>query len=263
MIRRLVGDISYRFIRVWQRNLTVFSKTWKVGLAPSLLEPVLYLVAFGAGLGALVGTLHIDGRTVSYIRFIAPALVAVTIMQNAFFENTYSSFVRMYYQKTFDAMLATPLSLADVITGEIVWGATRSAIAATLMLVAITPFGLLSYPSSLLVIPLAFLGGVAFGSAGMWFTGVLPTIDMFNLPVFLFITPMFLFSGTFFPLQNLPQWAQYAALALPLTHLVQITRALTFGRLEPHLLWNLAYLVGFTVVVFPLAMGRMRVRLIA
>ena len=262
MIERLVGDVSYRFIRVWQRDLTVFSKTWKVGLAPSLLEPVLYLVAFGAGLGALVGTLHIDGRTVSYIRFIAPALIAVTVMQNAFFETTYSSFVRMYYQKTFNAMLATPLSLAHVITGEIAWAATRSAVAAARMLAVITPFGLLSYPLSLLVVPLALLGGFAFGAAGMWFTGVVPTIDMFNLPMFLFITPMFLFSGTFFPLENLPQWARYAAMALPLTHLVELTRAFTFGRLDLRLLWNLGYLLLFAAIAFPLAMGRMRARLI-
>jgi len=132
------------------------------------------------------------GTEVSYIAFIAPALIAVSIMYNAFFENTYTSFVRMYYQKTFDAMLATPLSLDEVITGEIVWGATRAVFAATIMLAILSLFGLIRWPEGLLILPLALLGGLAFGSVGMVFTGIVPSIDTFNLPVFLLITPMFL-----------------------------------------------------------------------
>ncbi|HSH69783.1 MAG TPA: ABC transporter permease, partial [Deferrisomatales bacterium] len=150
-MRGLLRNVSYRFVRVWQRNFTVYRKTWKIGFVPPLLEPLFYLVAFGAGLGVLVGEVAYRGEGYSYVRFIAPALLAVTVMQNAFFENTYASFVRMYYQKTFDAILATPLSLEDVITGEIAWGATKSAIAATLMILVLTPFGLVSYPAALLL----------------------------------------------------------------------------------------------------------------
>ncbi|GAB4258476.1 MAG: ABC transporter permease [Deferrisomatales bacterium] len=262
MIAVMLGGVSHRFLRVWQRNFTVYRKTWKVGFLPPLIEPLLYLVAFGAGLGALVGEVPYRGATVTYVEFLAPALVSVSIMYNAFFENTYASFVRMYYQKTFDAMLATPLSLEDVITGEIAWGATKSVIAASLMLAVLTPFGLFHYPHSLLVVPVALVGGLAFGSIGMWFTGMMPNIEVFNLPVFLFITPMFLFSGTFFPLENLPEWARHLALAFPLTHLVSTVRALAFGELRPALLGHALYLVGFTAVFFPLAMDRMRRRLI-
>ena len=197
--------ISHRFIRIWQRNLTVYRKSWKISFIPPFLEPLFYLLAFGVGLSSLVGPVHYQGSEISYIRFIAPGLLAISIMYNAFFETTYTSYVRMYYQKTFDAMMATPLSLEEIITGEIVWGATKSFIAATIMLGVISAFGLLSYPECLLILPLAFLGGIAFASIGMVFTGMVANIEMFNLPVFLFITPMFLFSGTFFPTENLPR----------------------------------------------------------
>ena len=217
-------DLSRRFIRVWQRNFLVYRKTWKISFVPPLLEPLFYLAAFGVGLGGLVGALSYGGVSTGYTAFIAPALVAINIMQSAFFETTFSSFVRMFYQKTFDAMLATPLTLDEVITGEILWGATKSVIGTALMMVIISLFGLLHYPHALLLLPTAFLGGLAFACIGMIFTSKVPTIETFNLPLFLFITPMFLFSGTFFPISNLPTWAQLFARTLPLTHLVEICR---------------------------------------
>ena len=197
-----------------------------------------------------------------YLNFIAPALLAVTIMYNAFFENTYASFVRMYHQKTFDAMLATPLFLEEIIAGEIVWGATKSLLSTALMMVIISLFGLISYPQGLLILPLAFLGGIAFGSIGMFFTGITPNIETFNLPIFLFITPMFLFSGTFFPLDNLPVWAQSISIVLPLTHLVTLTRSLCFGFITVSLLWNILFLLIFCLVFFPLAIAKMKGRLV-
>lgn len=162
------------------------------------------MLAFGVGLSALVGDIQYKGNEISYVRFIAPALIAINIMYNAFFENTYGSFVRMYYQKTFDAMMATPLSVEEIITGEIIWGATKSVIATAIMMAVISLFGLIRYPQGLLIIPLALLGGIAFGSVGMFITGITTHIELFNLPIFLFITPMFLFSGTFFRLKIFP-----------------------------------------------------------
>jgi lipooligosaccharide transport system permease protein len=184
------------------------------------------------------------------------------MMNNAFYENMYGSFVRMFYQKTFDAMMATPLSLAEIITGEIVWGATKSVMATTIMLGVITTFGLIHYPEGLLIIPLAFIGGIAFGSMGMVFTGTVPNIELFNLPIFLFITPMFLFSGTFFPVENLPLWAQNLAVLLPLTHLVNLTRSLSLGVFNTSLLTGIVYLVIMCLVLFPLAIHTMHRRLI-
>lgn len=255
-------NISRRFIRVWQRNWDVYRKTWKVSFLPPLLEPLFYLLAFGVGLSSLVGEVPYHGSQVSYISFIAPALIAVNIMYNAFFENTYTSFVRMYYQKTFDAMLATPLSLEEIITGEIMWGATKSAIATLIMLTVISLLGFIRYPQGILILPLSFFGGFAFGSLGMFITSIIPNIEIFNIPVFLLITPMFLFSETFFPIDNLPRWGQRLSLFFPLTHLVKLTRSLSFGLISPGLLWNVAYLLIFTLIFFPLALVRMHRRLI-
>lgn len=255
-------DLSSRFLRVWQRNLRVYRKTWKISFVPPLLEPLFYLVAFGVGLGGLVGALKYDGTSTGYTAYIAPALIAISIMQSAFFETTFASFVRMYYQKTFDAMLATPLTIEEVITGEILWGATKSVIGTALMMVVISLFGLLHYPHALLLLPAAFLGGLAFACVGMVFTAIVPTIETFNLPIFLFITPMFLFSGTFFPLDNLPGWAQLFAKALPLTHLVELCRSLALGRFSAATLVAVGYLVIWSVILFPLALMGMRRRLV-
>ncbi|MHB8770439.1 MAG: ABC transporter permease [Syntrophales bacterium] len=254
--------ISRRFIRVWQRNFTVYRQSWKISFIPPLLEPLFYILAFGLGLSGLVGTIRTQGEEISYVRFIAPALVAITVMNSAFFENTYSSFVRMYYYKTFDAMMATPLTVEEIITGEIVWGATKAVTATAIMMAVISCFGLIRYPEGLLLLPLAFLGGLAFGSAGMVCTAVVANIDLFNLPVFLFITPMFLFGGTFFPLENLPVWAQHAAALLPLTHLVNLARAFSLGRIDAAVFVGVGYLGVFTAVVFPIALRGMRRRLI-
>jgi len=230
---------------------------------PPFVEPILYVLAFGLGFRGLIAGVEYQGRPVSYVAFIAPALLAVTIMYNAFFENTYSSFVRMYYQKTFDAIMSTPISLEEVIIGEIVWGATKAVIAAGLMLSVLTCMGLVHYPHGLLVVPLAFLGGLAFGALGMVFTGIVKHIDMFNLPTFLLITPMFLFSGTFFPVESLPSWAQPIALALPLTHIVSLARSMTLGSFPDHTAWvALACLATFTAIGIPFALLSMRRRLI-
>jgi lipooligosaccharide transport system permease protein len=257
-----VLKISRRFLRVWQRNLTVYRKSWKITFIPPFLEPLFYLIAFGMGLSGLIGNIPYQGEEISYVRFIAPGLVGISIMYNSFFETTYVSFVRMYYQKTFDAMLATPLSLEEVITGEIVWGATKSLVATAIMMVVISFFGLIRYPEGLLLLPLAVLGGIAFGSIGMLFTGMVVSIEMFNLPVFLFITPMFLFSGTFFPLENLPSWAQQAASFLPLTHLANLARAFCTGHVQPSLFVEIGYLLLFSLVFFPMALLKMHRRLI-
>jgi len=258
----LYPPISGRFLRVWQRNLSVYRQSWKVSFIPPLLEPLFYLLAFGAGLSGLIGNIRYRGEEISYIRFIAPALVAITVMNSAFFENTYASFVRMYYQKTFDAMMATPLTVEEIIAGEIIWGATKSVIATAIMVAVISGFGLIRYPGGLLLIPLAFLGGLVFGSAGMVCTALTPNIELFNLPVFLFITPMFLFGGTFFPIENLPLWAQRTAVLMPLTHLVNLSRAFAGGHIDASVLPGAVYLAAFAAVAFPLAIRRMRRRLI-
>ncbi|GLI46027.1 ABC transporter permease [Methanoculleus bourgensis] len=252
-------EITGRVRSVWQRNLDAFLRTYRVNFIPPFIEPVLYLLALGFGLGTYIET--VDG--IPYPVFIAPALVSISVMYSSFFECTYSSFVRMYYQKTFDAIIATPVSIDEVIAGEMLWGATRGMIYATLMLPVLLIFGVVAMPSSLLLIPFAFLAGLLFAAIGMCFTAITPGIDALNYPSFLFITPMFLFSGTFFPLDLLPEPIQYFALAaLPLTHVVSINRAITLPAFSLTNLFSLAWIAVATVLFFLLAIRLMRRRLI-
>ncbi len=260
MIR--LDTISWRFWKVWKRNLVTYQKIWKVSFITPLLEPLLFILAFGLGFSGMIESVRYAGSDFSYTQFMAPALIAVAVMYNAFFETTYASFVRMYYQKTFDGMLATPLSLEEIIVAEIVWSATKAAAAAAIMMIVLGVLGFVNFPAGLMILPVALLGGLAFGAVGLFFTGVTPSIEMFNLPIFLFITPMFLFSGTFFPVSNLPAWARPLALAFPLHHLVELIRGFGIGAHETSALFSLLYLLAFTAVFTAAAMAAMRRRLI-
>ncbi|MDN7025327.1 ABC transporter permease [Methanoculleus sp. FWC-SCC1] len=254
-LSRITGSALY----VWRRNWDAFIKTYRVNFIPPFVEPLLYLLALGYGLGAFVEA--IDG--IPYPQYIAPALVSISVMYSAFFECTYSSFVRMYYQKTFDAIIAAPLSIEDVIAGEILWGATRGTIYATLMLPVLIAFGVVDLPTSFLLIPFALPAGLLFACIGMCFTAITPGIDALNYPSFLFITPMFLFSGTFFPLDILPEQVQYFAIAfLPLTHVVNVNRAITLTAFSPFVLFSLVWIGVVTVIFFVIALRLMRRRLI-
>jgi lipooligosaccharide transport system permease protein len=234
-------------------------KTYKTNFLPSLLEPILYLVAFGLGLGGFVQT--INGEP--YVNFIAPAIVTVSMMYSAFYECTYASFVRMYFQKTFDAIVATPVNIEEVITGEILWGATKSVINSSIVLAVITVAGLVSSPFFLFIPIVAFLVGFLFSSIAMCFTAIVPNIDSFNYPAFLFITPMSLLSGTFFPLTSFPEIFQtLAQLVFPLTNAVNITRALTLGNIETSIIFNLAWMLIVAPIFFILAINLMKKRLI-
>jgi len=263
--RFTIPKLTDRVWKVWRRNFDVFTKTIKVNFLPSLLEPILYLLAFGFGLGGFIPS--IQGQ--SYIAFIAPALVAISVMNGSFFECTFASFVRMYFQKTFDAIVATPVSVEEVVAGELLWGATRATINTTIVLAVVAVFGLISSPLFLIVIPLAFFGGLMFASMAMCFTSVAPNIDFFNFPSFLFLTPMFFLCGTFFPLTSLPSAAQGVAMALPLTHVVNITRGLVSGHLEPILglspavliLVSFAWIIAVTIFFFILSINLMKKRL--
>jgi lipooligosaccharide transport system permease protein len=259
--------LTYRVWTVWRRNLDVFMKTWHVNFLPSLIEPILYLLAFGFGLGTFVT--EIEG--ISYIRWIAPGLVAITIMYGSFFECTYGSFVRMYFQRTFDAIIATPINVEEVIAGELLWGATRATFNAAIVLTVVAAFGLISSPLFLAMLPVAFFGGLLFAALGMCFTALAPNIDFFNYPTFLLITPMFLISNTFIPLATFPSQLQTIALfVLPLTHVADLSRMLVVGKVEtlgglsPEWVLVLAvfWIAVVTIVFFVLAIYLMKRRLI-
>jgi len=252
-------QLSGRAWLVWWRDYRTFMKTYKTNFIPPLVEPILYLVAFGFGLGGFVS--KIGGE--SYAEFIAPALLAISMMTAAFFECTFGSFVRMYFQKTFDAIIATPLNVDEVIMGELLWGATKSVMYTVIVLGVVGVFGLVTFPMALLVVPFSFLVGLLFAGLGMTFTAVSPNIDTLSYPTSLYITPMMLLSGTFFPLDVLPAPVQQASwLLLPLLHAVNISRGMTYGELGPGMLLDLGWILAATAVVVVLSINLMRRRLI-
>ena len=261
-MRDLWGHLSIRALRVWQRDADVYFTTWKTEFLPPLLEPILYVFAFGLGLGQLVHEVHYQTRRLSYLRFMAPGIVSVAIMFWAFFETTFASYVRMYYQKTFDAIVATPLLVEDVILGEMLWGMTKSMIAATIMLLVLTALRLVAWPSGLLVIPIAAVGGLLFASFGLVMTSIVKTISQFNLPMFLVIMPMFMFGGTFFPIDVLPRWALTVAWCLPLTHLSLLTRAAILGWASPYQWASALYVIAAAFALAICALWRMKRRLV-
>lgn len=249
--------LSWRFIRVWQRNRDVFFKLWHAEAPGFVAEPIIILLAMGLGLGAYVGL--VDGQ--KYIEFVAPGIIASYAMFSATFECTYGSFVRMELQKTYDAIIATPLNVEDVIAGEVFWGATRSVMTGTVILIIAAAFQLIHSPWAVLIPVLSFLEGVMFAAIAILFTSIAPSIYSFNYYFTLFITPMFFFSGVFFPLSSFPEIVQTLSWVAPLTPVVHLTRALANGELQPNLIWALILIIILSIMFFSISLVTMRRRL--
>jgi len=168
----------------------------------------------------------------------------------------------MYYQKTFDAILATPLLVEDVILGELLWGTTKAVIASTIMLGVLAALGLVSWPTALWVFPIAAAGGLLFAGFGLIMTSAVKTISQFNVPMFAFILPMFTFAGTFFPLDVFPKWALAVAWCLPLTHLSLLVRSAVLGIPHPMIPWSAAYIAVVAPGLAAWSLVRMKKRLV-
>ncbi len=255
---RLLGNLSRRTASVWYRDAKVWTKFYKASILGNMGEPLLYLLAMGWGLGRMVGTVN----GIPYIEFLAPGLICSTAMYAATFECTFGSFTRMTRQNTYDAIIATPVSLEDVIAGEILWGATKGLLSGTAMLLVMALFGLVTSPWAVLALGLAFLISLLFASLSMVVTAKAPSYDFFSYYFTLAIAPMFLFSGIFFPVSNLPHWAQTLAWFLPLTHGVSASRALFTGIFNWNIATDLLWLVVFTGGTFLIALRSIRKRLI-
>ncbi|MDW7649893.1 MAG: ABC transporter permease [Bacillota bacterium] len=245
-------------LRVFSRNLAVFRKTWKTNIAFNFIEPLLYLTAMGWGLGAFVGEI----RGMSYIQFIAPGMIASSAMWASSAECTYESYVRMHYQKIFHAITATPVELDEVVTGELLSGVFKSLLYGSVILLVITFLGLVPSPFALLIPFVLILCGFVFAELGMIWTGLVPKIDSFSYFFTLVVTPMFLFSGVFFPIESLPDAVQTAAWFLPLYHIVVLLRSLTMGTISPVLFLHVLWLAVFITLIFPLPLRLMHRRLI-
>jgi len=217
-----------RAFMVWQRHWLVYTKLYKTSFALNFIEPALYLMAMGFGLGAFVQNIH--GQT--YIQFIAPGIVASSSVFAAVYECTYGTYIRMTFQKTFDAILATPVNLDDLVAGELMWGATKSVIFGITITIVITLFGLVDSWRIVLAIPFIFMGGLIFAELSVLFCAIVPGIDSFSYFYTLFMTPLFLFSGIFFPLDAMPHLVSNLAFFSPLYHLVSICRSFSAGDIS-------------------------------
>jgi len=211
----------------------------------------------GLGLGAFVPAIN----GMPYINFIAPGIIASSSMFAAIYECTYGTYVRIVFQKTFDAILATPIGIDDLIAGEMIWGATKSILYGTTIIIVIAAFGLVASPLIVLVIPLLLISGLIFAEISLIVVAKVPGIDSFNYFYTLFMTPMFLFSGIFFPLDGMPAIVARIAYFTPLYHLVNICRAFAAGSFFA-VVHDIIWLLAVVVILSPLPFKLMRKHII-
>lgn len=220
-----VGTELQQIYAVWYRHAKRYRNSWLVNCLPPISEPIIYLFGFGVGLGPLVGSVHYHGIDIEYFHFIAPAMIAVGMLFQAFFEGAYGTFVRLRYQLTWQSMLTTPLRFHHIFLGDYLWAITRGSIAGLLTAIVAYCFGVLSTTSFLLALPLLPIGSAVFAALGMAAAGIVRSIDQLNIPVFLALVPMFVLCGTYFPRDVLPAGLRELTSLLPLSLLVDLLRA--------------------------------------
>ena len=232
-------------LRVTQRNLWVYRRTWRGSLFGSFLTPLLYLGALGVGLGGFIAAQDTEALGgVTYLEFLGPGLLAATCMQTATFEATFPIMGKISWRRNYEAMLAAPLSVRDLVIGEMGWMVVRLTTIAFAFLVVLTLFGIPTSPLALLAWPVAILTGLGFFTAIMAFTATQKNDSGFAALFRFVINPLFLFSGTFFPLTQLPEALQLVAWATPLFHGVELVRGSILGTLDPlPAVLHLAYLL--------------------
>jgi len=261
MVSSLRLDLGYRVVHVWGRHMKVWLRYWVSNLITNFIEPFVYLIGLGVGIGHFVP--QIGGQP--YATFVAPGIIASSAMFAASFECTFGTYVRLVYQKTFDAIIATPISADEVSAGDLLYGATKSTLFSVVILIAIIVTRLVPHAraTSVLVPIVALLTGLIFGALGMIVAALVPNIDNFNYYMTLFLTPMFVFAGVFYPITTLPRFAQDIAWFTPLYHTVRLCRGFVLGgasgaALLPDAIW----LVVVAALLFPIPIILMRKRLI-
>jgi len=244
--------------RLWQRNAAIYKRTYKLNIVPNFFEPFLYLLAMGLGLGAYLARI----KGVRYIDFIAPGLVATAAMFGASFEVTFNCFVKMQFGKIYDAVMSTPLTIEDIGLGEMLWSTTRSLIYGTVFLAIASSFGVVHSWWAVLTPVAVALTGMMFSAIGLSFTAVIPLIDYYTYYWTMFITPMFLFSGIFFPLDRMPNWVQVVAWFIPLHQAVDLMRALILTGDIGSAAAAAAWIVVVTGALFVVPMNLLHRRLV-
>ena len=238
-------------MRVYTRNLI------SNGLPP-FLEPIIFLVGIGLGLGRYIAKMD----DLPYLVFLATALPATSAMFTAAYECTFGTFVRLQFQKAYDGMVAAPVTVTDLFAGEILWAGSKGLFFSACVVLVMSLFGALPMPAGLVAIPIGFLCGAMFGALSLVVTAFVKNINHFNFYFTGLLSPMFFFAGTVFPLESLPRGLRPFAELMPLTHPVRLTRSLIVGRWSAVLLADLAFLLVVTLVAGWYAIRRLRARII-
>ena len=246
-----------RALYVWRRNFLVWKKMAVGSLLGNLADPMIYLFGLGYGLGGLLP--HING--VSYIAFLGSGMVCASTMNAASFEALYSTFSRMHDQKTWEAIMNAPLTLEDVMAGELLWAAAKATLSGTAILIVISALGIVTSPMAFWALPVIFLAGLTFSALGLIATMLAPSYDFFMFYFTLFVTPMMLLSGVFFPIDQMPSLVQVVSGWLPLTHVIALVRPLLlFGEIPTAFVGHFASLLAVSSIAFWMAiiLGRRR-----
>ena len=253
-------SITWRWWPVFLRNLLVWKKLAIPSLVGNIAEPLIWLIAFGYGMGALVGQVTLNGQPVPYMLFLASGSICMSAMQASSFEALYSAFSRMYVQKTWDGIMNAPVSLDDIVFAETLWAAFKSLFTVSIIMVVMLLLGISHEWTQLLAWPVLLLTGVTFACIAMIFTALAKGYDFFTYYFTLFLTPMMFLSGVFFPRDQLPGWVQTIAQWLPLGAAIDIVRPLFMGQMPAAPWRNLAILVVCAVGSFWVAMVLIRKR---
>ena len=250
--------LSLRFIPVWRRNLLVWRKLAIASILGNIADPLLYMVALGYGIGALVG--EVGGM--SYVAFIGTGMVCQSAMFTSSFEGMYSAFSRMHVQRTWDAIINAPIALDDVVLAEWIWCATKAVMSTAAILLVIQALGFGHTWLAVWILPLGFLVGLCFGAFGLLMNALAPGYDFFTYFFTLVLTPMLLFSGVYFPVDQMPAWLATIAGALPLKHAIDIARPLMLDRIPENIGVHVAVLAAYALVAFYTALALTRRRLL-
>jgi lipooligosaccharide transport system permease protein len=243
---------------VWRRNVLVWRRLIGPAMVMNFGEPALYLLGLGYGLGFFIGEM----ADMPYLMFLASGIIASSAMTTATFEGMYSVFTRMVPQRTYEAILATPLEIDDVIAGEMLWCGTKSLISGVAILAVAAAIGVVDGWQALWVLPIVFLTGLCFAGPAIMMSAIAGSYDFFNYYFVLALTPMLLVSGVFYPIETLPEVVQTVVQILPLPHAVALTRPLMAGLpLETPLL-HLGVLGAYAVISYYLAVVLVRRRLV-
>ena len=249
--------LSLKFIPIWRRHFLVWKKIAVTSILGHLADPIIYMLGLGYGLGSMLPQM---GGT-SYLIFLAAGTICYSTMNSATFEALYSGFARMHEQRTWEAILNTPITLDDIVVSEILWAASKSLLSGLAVLVVIWMLGLTSSMLSLWLIPLSLLVGLCFAALGLIMTALAPSYYFFMYYFTLVITPMMLLSGVFFPVEQLPSMLQIVAAILPLSHAIDLARPLLNGLLPTSISLHISVLAAYTMFGFYISLVLFRRRL--